>query len=125
MPRSSASLGLVKTDPLTALTIRTIGVAAAVFLINILGGRIEALKTVEPKTWLFLITEGLCAAVLGHYAYLYALKYGKVSSVIPITAAFPIITIILGAVLLHEVLTPGKLAGGLLVVAGVFLIKQF
>lgn len=117
-------IGLVKTDPLTALTIRTTGVAAALFLINIFGVRVEALKTAGPKTWLFLIAEGLCAALLGHYAYLFALKYGKASSVVPITAVYPIVTIMLGAVLLRESLTPGKIAGGLLVAVGVYLIKE-
>jgi transporter family protein len=118
-------LGLIKTDPLTALTIRTSGVAAALVLINIIGGKVTALKAAGPKTWLFLVTEGLCAALLGHYAYLFALKYGKASTVVPITAAYPIITILLGAFLLREHLTPGKIAGGLLVTAGVFLIKYF
>jgi len=35
------------------------------------------------------------------------------------------VEILLGTVLLREYLTPGKIAGGLLVAAGVFLIKQF
>jgi transporter family protein len=117
--------GLVKTDPLTALTIRTTGIAVVLLLINVFGARVEALKAAGPKTWFFLIAEGLCAGLLGHYAYLLALKYGKASNVVPITAAYPIITIILGAVLLREYLTPGKITGGLLVAAGVFLIKQF
>lgn len=118
-------IGLVKTDPLTALTIRTSGVAVALLLINTFGGKVAVLKAVGPKTWFFLIAEGLCAALFGHYAYLFALKYGKASSVVPITAAYPIITILLGAILLREYLTPGKIVGGLMVAAGVFLIKQF
>jgi transporter family protein len=118
-------IGLIKTDPLTALTIRTSGVAAALLLIHIFGGNFVALKTAGSKTWLFLMAEGLCAGLLGHYAYLFALKYGKASSVVPITAAYPIITILLGAILFREYLTLGKIMGGLLVAAGVFLIKQF
>jgi bacterial/archaeal transporter family protein len=118
-------MGLVKTDPLTALTIRTTGVAVALFFVNLFGARVEALKAAGPKTWVFLIAEGLGAGLFGHYAYLFALKYGKASSVVPITADYPIITIILGAVLLREFLTPGKIAGGLLVAAGVYLTKQF
>jgi transporter family protein len=120
-----AKIGLIKTDPLTALTIRTSGVAAALVLINILGGKIPALKSAAPRTWLFLVAEGLCASFLGHYAYLFALKYGKASIVTPITAAYPIITILLGTVLLREHLTPGKIAGGLLITAGVFFIKYY
>lgn len=118
-------IGLVKTDPLTALTIRTSGVAAALLLINIFGGKVAVLKATGTKTWLFLVFEGLCAALFGHYAYLFALKNGKASSVVPITATYPIITILLGAVLFREYLTLGKIAGGILIVAGVFLIKQF
>jgi len=45
-------------------------VAAALVLITIWGGKFTALKAAGPKTWLFWVTEGLCAALLGHYACL-------------------------------------------------------
>jgi transporter family protein len=94
-------------------------------VVNFFSKNFTHLKAAGTKNWLFLLAEGLCAALLGHYAYLFALKYGKASSVVPITAAYPVVTLLLGVFLLGEYLSPGKIIGGLLVVLGVFLIKQF
>ena len=88
-------------------------------------GRLPGFHTVEPMAWVFLLAEGLMASLLGHYAYFYALKFGKASSVVPVTAAYPLVAAMVAWLLLNETLTAGKLLGGLLVVLGIILIKQF
>ena len=67
---------------------------------------------------------GICAALLGHLAYYYALKLGDVSLVSPVIAAFPVVTVLLAFLLLGEKYTPGKLMGTLLIVLGVFVINK-
>lgn len=116
-------LGLTKADPLTALTVRTLGVAAALVAINAFGQKAGALRGLPPKAWIFLLLEGMCGSLLGHYAYLYALKHGAASATVPVTASFPIVTMIAAAILLGERLTIGKAIGGALVVLGVLLIR--
>lgn len=120
-----AKLGLARVEPLTALSIRTFGVAVALAAINLLGGTLPKIRAVEPRAWAFLLAEGAMASLLGHYAYFYALKFGKASSVVPVTAAYPLVAALIGWMVLHEHLSPGKIAGGLLVALGVILIKQF
>ncbi|MCL4424521.1 MAG: EamA family transporter [Firmicutes bacterium] len=60
----------------------------------------------------------------GHLAYYYALKSGEASRVTPVTAAYPVVTVLLVCLLLGEKLTWSKVVGVLLIVAGVILLKK-
>lgn len=51
-----------------------------------------------------------------------ALGAGEVSRVIPITSSYPVVTGLLAALILSERVTLGRLAGTLLVIAGVIII---
>ncbi|QGP91450.1 EamA-like transporter family protein [Neomoorella glycerini] len=120
-----AKLGLVKSDPFTALLIRTIGVFAALLLWGLATARLGSLKEVEPRTWALLLGEGLAASVVGHFAYFRALQAGKVSSVVPITASYPLIALVLAIALLGDKLSPGRGFGAVLIVTGIYLIQRF
>lgn len=67
------------------------------------------------------IAAGACA-VLGLVLLFVALKTGDVKTVVPISSAYPIVAMLLGALFLSEKLTVGSVAGTVLVVAGVVLI---
>jgi transporter family protein len=115
--------GLHNLDPVAALTVRSSVITLALVVFVVVTGRWSAAATAQPREIAFIALEGFCAALLGQLAYYYALKYGEISKVTPVVAAFPLVTLVLGLAILGEKLTWGKAVGGLLVVAGVVLIN--
>ena len=120
-----AKLGLVKSDPFTALLIRTIGVGVALLAWGAAAGRLGGLKQIEPRTWALLIGEGLAASVIGHFAYFNALQAGKVSSVVPVAASYPLMSLLLAVLLLGDRVSFGRGIGAVLIVLGIFMIQRF
>jgi bacterial/archaeal transporter family protein len=51
-----------------------------------------------------------------------ALGTGEASKVVPISAAYPAVTLVLAAIFLSEALTVGRAAGALLVIGGVVVL---
>lgn len=63
------------------------------------------------------------ALAVGSLILLYlALGTGEASTVVPITAAYPAVTLVLAAIFLSEALTVGRIAGALLVIGGVVVL---
>lgn len=120
-----AKMGLEKPDALTALLIRSIAVLAVLIVwASVQGGLSARLTSVDRRTWLLLLLEGASASVIAHYAYFNALKLGNVSSVVPITAAYPLLSVALSMLLLGAKVTPGKWLGAALTVVGVYLLQR-
>jgi bacterial/archaeal transporter family protein len=86
-------------------------------------GGIRELARVDLKSVAFIGLEGIFASLIGHFAYYYALKSGEVSKVVPITSAFPIITLLIAVIFLSEKITIFKDSGILLIVAGIILLR--
>jgi len=63
------------------------------------------------------------ASLLGQLAYYYALKYSEASKVVPISSSFPLVTVALAFLFLHESMTLKKIFGTLLVILGIILIR--
>jgi transporter family protein len=120
-----AKMGLDKPDALTALLIRSIAVLAVLIVWSCFqGGLISRLTSVDTRTWLLLLLEGASASVIAHYAYFNALKTGSVATVVPITASYPLLAMILSVFLLGAKVTPGKWLGAALTVIGVYLLQR-
>jgi len=115
--------GLSATDPTTGLLIRTLGVAAVLTVYALATGGFARVAAVGWRPAAFLLAEGILASLVGHLAYFYALKFGEASRAVPITASFPLVAVLAGVLFLGESLTPAKIAGVVLVVAGVWLLK--
>lgn len=63
------------------------------------------------------------ALAVGSLILLYvALGMGEASKVIPVSAAYPAATVVLAALFLGEAISPARVAGMLLVIAGVILL---
>jgi bacterial/archaeal transporter family protein len=60
---------------------------------------------------------------LGQLAYYYALKYGELSKVTPVVAAFPLVAFLLGLMVLGEKMTIGKGIGAVLIAIGIALLN--
>lgn len=116
-------LGLGGTQPLVALTIRSV-VTSIILLITVTAlGKWGNVTGVVAKDAIYIMIEGVCAALLGQLAYYYALKYGEVGRVAPIVAAFPLVALVLGAVFFGEELTLTKVVAAALIFAGIVLLK--
>ncbi|HHY71363.1 MAG TPA: EamA family transporter [Thermoanaerobacterales bacterium] len=58
-----------------------------------------------------------------HIFYFYALKYGEVSKIVPITSTFPLIALVLSVLFLHEKVTAINGFGVFLIICGIVLTK--
>lgn len=73
------------------------------------------------KAW-GLAAVGLGLNVIGAYAYTFALEGGSASLVVPISSAYPLVTVILAVALLHERLNRLHIPALIAVVSGLVLI---
>ncbi|HHP50690.1 MAG TPA: hypothetical protein ENM97_02170 [Moorella mulderi] len=118
----AAKLGLAKSAPLSALLIRSIIVFFILLGWGACTGHLSQLKSIEPRTWLLLAGEGILGAIIGQWAYYNALKAGPLTAVIPLSATYPLMGLLLAVLLLGEKLSWGQVTGSFLIVAGIYLV---
>jgi len=116
-------IGLGRIDPLTAVTVRSFAISIILILFLTATGKIRELLTLEPKTIMIFSLSGLLAGLLGMWTYFGALKLGATSKIVPIAAAYPLVTAILSILILKEGVTIVRLAGTILIVMGIWLVK--
>jgi bacterial/archaeal transporter family protein len=76
----------------------------------------------SPGTPMTIVTALVaCAGLIALYV---ALASGEASKVVPISAAYPAVTLILSALFLSEKLTPGRAIGVVMVVVGVVIVTM-
>lgn len=119
-----AKMGLVKTDPFIGLALRTFVISGIILLYGAFTGKLGGLAHLDFRSAAFLAGEGILASLLGHFAYYNALKLGEASRIVPIVAAFPLVTVAAALFFLGEKLSWHKLVGALLIVAGILLVKK-
>ena len=116
-----AKVGVTGVNSTLATAIRTVVVLAMswgmVFLTNAQSG----IHDISRKSWLFLILSGLATGA-SWLCYYHALQLGDVSKVVPIDKLSIVITILLAALLLGEVLTVKSVIGILLLTAGTLVM---
>ncbi|KYO66146.1 EamA family transporter [Thermovenabulum gondwanense] len=118
-------MGLTKLPPLAALFIRTFSISIAVgicLLVSYMGGYLPAF-TLDKRTLIFIVLEGILASFLGHFAYFYALKEGNVSLVVPLSATYPLFALLFGILFLKESLALNKIVGALIVILGIIVMR--
>jgi transporter family protein len=116
-----AKIGIEGVNANLATAIRTAVVLimswGMVFLTNAQSG----IHDISRKSWLFLILSGLATGA-SWLCYYHALQLGDVSKVVPIDKLSMVITILLAALLLGEVLTVKSVIGILLLTAGTLVM---
>lgn len=95
-------LGLGSTQPLVALTLRSLIISAILLITVTLSGQWGTVFKITSKDATFIALEGICAALIGQLAYYYALKFGEVTRISPIVAAFTLVALLFGVVILEE-----------------------
>lgn len=108
-------------DPKSALAFEVIGEVIAVVVI------LTALGFTKPvfhmKGASFAVLAGLFGG-MGVYWYLVAADRGNVSQLVGITALYPVITVLLGVLVLNEPLTAKQVSGVALAVLAVYLVSS-
>ncbi len=117
-------MGLVKLPPLVGLFYRCLGVIAGIVLLLLFKGKDIRASMAELHTgMLFLVLGGFLASVVGQLFFYHSLKHGEASKVVPLAATYPLVSFLLGVILLGEKVTAVKVGGLLCILAGVFLLK--
>lgn len=100
------------------------GLAATVMLLafNLVAGR--PLWGFAPGTWLALLALALISQVAGWLAITYALGHLSASVVSPTLLAQPVLTALFAVPLLGEGLSPRQMLGGLVALAGIYLVNR-
>ena len=105
-------------NPKSALVYEVVGsVIVGVIILFLVGFKPE----VHPKGIIFALLTGI-AATLGTLFFLYAVSRGKASTTVVITALYPLITIMLALLILHEPISLKQGIGMLLALAAIILV---
>jgi transporter family protein len=115
-------LALRGASPLIVLLVRTAFIATCVAGVAAATGQLGQALRMDARTLLFTLLSGLTGGVLGLTVYLYALRSGQASVVVPLTSTYPLVTVVLSVLVLGEPVTATKALGAALIVAGVMLL---
>jgi transporter family protein len=116
-------LALGKTSPLSGMMVRQFILTGILLAVGIGSGRLGSMGAMDLRTMVLFGLSGVTGGVLGLWTYYHALKLGGASLVVPITATYPLITVLLSWLILQEGLTVSRILGTGLIVIGVWLVK--
>jgi len=116
-----AKLGLKNVNSDLATAIRTVVILFITWGLVFFRGSSSELPGLSRNNWLFLILSAI-ATGLSWLFYYRALQLGRVSEVSAIDKGSIVFTILLSFLFLKEPLTPRIVAGGLLIVAGMWVL---
>lgn len=114
--------GRQKFDTLTYVWM--ICVVSALVLLGICVGSGFALGGYNTNTYLVFALTALISQVVGYFSVGYALGHLPASLVAPTMIAQPVLTALLAIPLVGESLQPGQWMGGLIVLAGIYLVNH-
>lgn len=116
-----AKIGLKGINSNLATAIRTVIILLLAWGIVVFSGETRDIKHLSRQNLIFLILSGM-ATGLSWIFYFKALSTGPVSKVAPIDKLSVALTICLSAVILKEPLDSKTIIGGLLILAGTFVL---
>lgn len=116
--------GLSRIAPLSGVLIRSLGVLIGAGVLILFNGQLvkDALKA-DIKTVLLIVLGGFLASIVGQILFYNALKQGEASKMVPIAGIYPLVSFVIAVMFLGEAVTPLKVAGMVLVVAGIFFLR--
>jgi O-acetylserine/cysteine efflux transporter len=86
-------------------------------------GALEAVRHASPIAWGGVVYAALVVSLLGHGLFYVLVQRHPVARVTPYLLVSPVLTVVLGVVLLGDHLGPRLLIGGAMVLSGVLLIS--
>ena len=118
-------IGLAKINPSAGLLVRCCGVivGAGILLFFRFNSLKDQLSAITPQALIFLLLGGFLASFVGQLCFYRALKTGSASAVVPIAAAYPLVSFVLALIFLGERFTFLKLLGVSFVLFGITLLN--
>lgn len=109
--------------PMDGLFVRSLGVFFIFLVFYVPTGRIKTLVNIPFKSAIFFLVSGTLAGFVGMYFYFRILKINPASKIVPLASVYPLVTAILGLVLLKEGFSWQRVLGTVLIILGVLLVK--
>ncbi|MFH1380400.1 MAG: EamA family transporter [bacterium] len=116
-------IGLGKVDPGIGIFYRGFGVLIGMSFLAVMYTSKNISFKADLKSIILLVLGGLLASFIGQFFFYRSLKMGEASLVVPVAAMYPLVSFIIAVTALNERITPGKICGMILVIAGVVLLK--
>ena len=116
----ATQVGRRHIDTLSFLWISTLSAAGALLIINIIMR--SHLTGFSPKTYLVFVALGILVQFMGWLLINFAQGYLRASIVAPVLLGQPVLTALLAVPLLGERFTAWHIAGGMAVLAGVYIV---
>ena len=101
-----------------------VGGAVVLLPLAVLEGSKVQLSNVSAQAWLGVLYMAVFSSVISYLIYYHGLTYIAASRVSAFSYLQPLVAIVLAIPLLHERVTPSLLAGGALVVTGVYVTER-
>jgi transporter family protein len=112
-----AKIGLPKTDPVLATSIRAVIMAVFLVSVALVLNKFNLHAVGDKRTWIFIVLSAVAGAISWIF-YFWALKLGPATAVAVIDRLSVVFVAILAALLLNETFTVKSLVGISLMVAG-------
>lgn len=109
-------------DPLRYSWIVALSATGMILFINLALG--NPLTGYQPLTWLIFLLTAIVSQTIGYLSITYALGHLPAHIVSPTLIAQPVLTTLLAIPLLNEIPTVWQIAGGLIALAGIYLVNQ-
>ena len=116
-------IAIVNISPLAANFVRALASFSILLIYLLVSESIPQLFKISTKALVFLIIAGIMAGAIAGIAYYYSLKMIGAAKTVPLTSVYPLITVVLAAVLLGESVSLRVYIGAVLIVAGVILVS--
>jgi drug/metabolite transporter (DMT)-like permease len=97
--------------------------AAAVLAAACLAGGVQ-MRGFPPDVWFYLFLLGLVPQCIGHTSFNWSLRWLSPGMVALIVLAEPVGASVLAWIFLHEALTPAKVAGGAVILLGIYVATR-
>ena len=117
-----AKVGVRDVDSNLATAIRTAVILIFAWTVALVT-RTQALASLSPRTWLFLVLSGL-ATGLSWLCYFRALQLGDASKVAPVDKLSVVVAMVLAALFLGEHLSWQQWVGGGLIIMGSVILAN-
>ncbi|MGQ9526037.1 MAG: EamA family transporter [Armatimonadota bacterium] len=116
-------LGIARVRPEVATAIRSLTVFVGISCYLLAGGLFRQIASLDLSSLLCIAVGGVAAGLLAQVTYFYAMKAAEASRVVPMASSYPVVTLVLGILLLGEKLNVPKVLGTLMVVGGLYVIQ--
>lgn len=114
-------IGIENIDSTLGTAIRTVVVLIMAWLVVLVTGKIDTIKVIDQKSWIFLMVSGLATG--GSWlCYYRALQLGPASVIVPIDKLSIVITIVFSYLVFKERLSKKSFFGLLSIVMGTLLL---